>query len=195
MLFEKVKANLEKRGFAVSAFATSAEAVRYLADSVKGETVGFGGSITLQDMGLYEVLGENNTVVWHWKNHADRDRFPEFTAYLSSVNGLAETGEMVNIDGTGNRLAATLYGPKKVYFVIGRNKLVPTLERAVDRARNIASPINAKRLGRKTPCVETGRCHDCNSPERICGAAVLHMRPMLGAERTEVILVDEDLGY
>jgi NAD-dependent dihydropyrimidine dehydrogenase PreA subunit len=147
-------------------------------------------------MGLYDLLAESNTVVWHWKMGPEaRRRFPEFTAFITSANALSETGELVNIDGTGNRLSASLFGPKKLYFVIGRNKLTPDLASAIHRARNVAAPINAKRLERKTPCVADGKCHDCASPERICKGLVVHMKPMTGAERTEVVLVDEDLGY
>ncbi len=195
MPFDKVQANLEKRGFTVSVFPNRNEAALHLAAALKGETVGFGGSVTLRDMGLYEKLAENNTVLWHWKEPENRGRFAEFTAYVTSANALAETGELVNIDGAGNRLAASLFGPKKVYFVIGRNKLAADLAAAVDRARNVASPLNAKRLGMKTPCAETLRCHDCASPDRICGALCVHMRPMTGMDHAEVVLVDEDMGY
>ena len=114
--------------------------------------------------------------------------------YLTSVNALAETGELVNIDGAGNRVASTLFGHEKVYFVIGRNKLAPTVDAAVWRARNIASPRNAQRLGRKTPCAVKGdRCYDCKSPERICRGLVTLWGPMMGME-AEVLLIDEDLG-
>ncbi len=195
MDFTKVARNLEKNGFAVSRFATSGEASAYLEGAIKGETIGFGGSITLQDMGLDKRLAKDNTVIWHWHKPEYRSRYPEFTAYITSANALAETGELVNIDGSGNRVAATLFGPKKVYFVVGRNKLAPDLAAAVDRARNVASPLNAKRLDRATPCVKDSRCHDCHAPERICGVISIHMRPMLGALRTEVVLIDKELGY
>ena len=195
MAFDRVKVNLEKRGYSVSLFATAGEAARYLAGAMKNEAIGFGGSVTLRDMGVYDLLAENNTVIWHWKNQGDRDRYAEFTAYLTSVNALAETGEMINIDGSGNRVAASLFGPKRVYFVIGRNKLAPDLASAIERARQIASPPNCKRLNLKTPCATTGKCHDCDSPERICNAMCIHMRPTTRTAHTEVVLVDEDLGY
>ena len=197
MAFDAVKANLEKKGYAVSVFADAAGAARHIAGALKNETVGFGGSKTLEALGVHEMLAENNTVLWHWKEPGDanRDRFGEFTAYLTSANALAETGEIVNIDGIGNRLSASLYGPKILYFVVGRNKLAPDLASAIDRARNIASPLNAKRVKKSTPCVTTGKCHDCNSPDRICRAMVIHMQPMSGMKHVEVVLVDEDLGY
>ena len=197
MKFDAVKKNLEARGYAVRVFATGKEAADYLDAAIDGKSVGFGGSVTLDVLGLYERLGSHNQTVWHWKwEDKDAARREALTTelYLTSVNGLAETGELINIDGAGNRVAATLFGHEKVYFVIGRNKLAPTYEEAVWRARNIASPQNAKRLGKKTPCAVSGdRCYDCKSPERICRGLVTLWGPMMGME-AEVLLVDEDLG-
>ncbi|MDR3077216.1 MAG: lactate utilization protein [Planctomycetota bacterium] len=195
MDLSKIRKRLEKNGFTVSCFARANEAAEYLEQSLRGETIGFGGSVTLRDMGLYERLGKNNTVIWHWKTPEARNRYPEFTAYLTSVNAASETGELVNIDGAGNRVAASIFGPKKVFFILGSNKVRPDLASAIDRARNVASPLNAKRLERKTPCVASGKCHDCSSPERICGVMSIHMRPLIGAERSEVVLIEEPLGY
>ncbi len=195
MMFDTVKKNLEARGFSVRTFTAAAEAAAYLNEAIDGKTVGFGGSVTLKDMGLYELLGSHNEVHWHWVNGPEeRKAAVQTQVYLSSANGLAETGEIINIDGGGNRVASTLYGHEKVYLVIGRNKLAPTYDEALWRARNIASPKNAQRLGRKTPCAVKGdRCYDCKSPERICRGLVVLWGAMMGME-TEVILVDEDLG-
>ena len=197
MKFDAVKKNLEARGYAVRVFATGKEAADYLDAAIDGKSVGFGGSVTIDALGLYERLGGHNQTDWHWKREdKDAARREALTTelYLTSVNGLAETGELINIDGAGNRVAATLFGHEKVYFVIGRNKLAPTYEEAVWRARNIASPQNAKRLGKKTPCAVSGdRCYDCKSPERICRGLVTLWGPMMGME-AEVLLVDEDLG-
>ena len=189
--------NLKARGYAVRTFATADEAAAYLDGQIDGKTVGFGGSVTLNAMGLYDLLSRHNTVLWHWKAQdpdAARKAAMNAQVYLASANGLAETGEIVNIDGAGNRVAATLFGHEKVYFVIGRNKLAPTYEEALWRARNIAAPQNARRLGKKTPCAVKGdRCYDCKSPERICRALVTLWEPVMGME-TEVLLVDQDLG-
>lgn len=195
--FDTVKRNLENRGYTVRVFSTGKEAADYLDANLDGRSVGFGGSVTLDALGLYERLGTHNRVVWHWKwEDKDAARREAMTSdvYLTSVNGLAETGELINIDGAGNRVASTLFGHEKVYFVVGRNKLAPTYDEAVWRARNIASPQNAKRLGRKTPCAVKGdRCYDCKSPERICRGLVTLWGPMTGME-AEVLLIDEDLG-
>lgn len=195
MAFETVKNELEGRGFSVKTFATGGEAAAYLDGVIDGRTVGIGGSVTVQELGLYDKLVSHNEVHWHWAGGpAERDAAMQTQVYITSANGLAETGEIINIDGTGNRVAATLYGHEKVYFVIGRNKLAPTYDTALWRARNIAGPKNAQRLNRKTPCAVKGdKCYDCKSPDRICRGLVVLWRPMMGAE-TEIILVDEDLG-
>ena len=197
--FSRVKQNLEARGFRVSVFASAAEAADYLDSAIDNTSVGFGGSVTLEKMGLYERLERHDRVNWHWRPTVDGAdaRQAAMTAehYITSVNGLAETGELINIDGTGNRVASTLYGHKKVWFVVGRNKLAPTYEEALWRARNIAAPKNAQRLGRKTPCaVKADRCYDCKSPERICRGLVV-LWEAIGSMEMEVVLVDEALGY
>ena len=201
MDFTKVKSALEARGFKVSAFPTAAEAARYLNGQIDGVSVSFGGSVTLEQMGLFESLGQHNEVLSHWHVPAGKDpaeiRAKAMTTevYLTSANGLAETGEIVNSDGTGNRVSGMLFGHKKVYFVVGRNKLAPDYDGALWRARNIAAPKNAQRLGTRTPCAARGdRCYDCKSPQRICRGLVVLWEAMKGCE-TEVVLVDEELGY
>ena len=196
MNFDTVKQNLEERGYTVRVFSAGKEAADYLDAAIDGRSVGFGGSATLEALGLYERLSGHNQVVWHWKQEAGPARKAAMTTgvYLTSVNALAETGELVNIDGTGNRAAATLFGHEKVYFLIGRNKLVPTYDQAVWRARNIAAPQRARQLGMRTPCaIHCDRCYDCRSPERICRGLVTLWEPMMGME-AEILLIDEDLG-
>lgn len=197
MTFDTVKRNLEHRGFQVSVFASGAEAASYLNGCIDGKTVGFGGSVTLRDLGLYDQLKSHNTVYWHMLNGNLEECVLAAAAqiYLTSVNGLAETGEIVNIDGIGNRVAGGLYGHEKVYFVVGRNKLASTCEEALWRARNIAAPKNAQRKQMKTPCAVKGdRCYDCDSPERICRGLTVHWRAMTSMAM-EVVLIDEDFGY
>ena len=195
MAFETVKKNLEARGFSVSTFSTAAEAAAYLDSAIDGTTVGIGGSMTVQQMGLHEKLAAHNEVHWHWTDGPEaRAKAAHADVYITSANGLTENGEVINIDGAGNRVASTLYGHKRVYFIIGRNKLAPTYDEALWRARNIAAPKNARRLGKKTPCAVKGdRCYDCKSPDRICRGLVVLWGPSMGVE-TEIVLVDEDLG-
>ncbi|WP_308856679.1 lactate utilization protein [uncultured Oscillibacter sp.] len=193
--FTKVEQALRQRGYTVHVFETGAEAADYLNGAIDGASVGIGGSVTVQQLGLYDRLAQHNQVYWHWQGGPEqRDKAAGADVYLTSANGLAQTGEILNIDGAGNRVASTLYGHKKVYFVIGANKLAPTRDEALWRARNIAAPRNAQRLGKKTPCAVKGdKCYDCKSPDRICRGLVELWGPMMGME-TEVILVDEDLG-
>lgn len=191
---ERVRKNLEERGFQTSCFATAKEAADYLDAQIDGATVGIGGSMTIQAMGLSERLSKHNEVIWHWEGGELR-RAMLADVYLTSVNGLAETGEIVNIDGNCNRVAASMFGPKRVYYVVGINKIAPDFEKALWRARNVAAPKNAQRLGKKTPCaVKADRCYDCKSPERICrGLSVLWRKPT-GFEQAEVLLIEEELG-
>lgn len=198
---EKTIQNMKSRGFAVTYFETAAEAADYLDHAIDGQTVGFGGSVTLHDMGVYERLSRHNTVYWQWYNDGSVPREELYAkaagadVYLSSVNAIAETGELLNIDGTGNRVASTLYGHKKLYLVSGINKIAPDYDAALWRARNIASPKNAQRLHKNTPCAARGdKCYDCSSPERICRGLVVLWEPLNSME-TEVVLIGEALGF
>lgn len=201
MGFSTVEKNLIALGYAVKTFARKEDATAYLAAAIQGKTVGIGGSVTVAQMGLYERLQENNTVLWHLRmqdgQNVMQTRLDATRAqvYISSVNGLSEQGEIVNIDNTGNRVAAATFGCEKVYFVVGENKLAPDLQAAIERARNIAAPLNAQRLGRKTPCAVKGdRCYDCNSEQRICRNLSVFWKKPTGCEY-EIILIKEPLGY
>ena len=193
--------NLERKGYRVQHFATGEQAAMYLNGQIDGATVGFGGSLTLHQMHLFPLLSAHNTVFWHDETPDGMTVMQTRTAaaraevYLSSVNGISETGEIVNIDHTGNRVAAISYGPARVYLVVSANKVAPTLADPIDRARNIAAPKNAQRLHRKTPCaLRADKCYDCQSPERICrNLSILWEKPAGAAY--EVILLDEALGY
>jgi len=200
MAMETVKKNLEDHGFTVKVFATAAEATDYLDAAIDGTSVSFGGSVTIRDMGLYERLATHNRAVWHMRPDVT-DKMTEIrkaqhtNIYVTSVNALAETGEIINIDGIGNRVAGSLFGRQKVYFIVGKNKLAPTYDEAMWRARNIAAPKNAQRLGKNTPCaVKADRCYNCKSPDRICRGVAILWEPLTGQE-AEVILVDEELGF
>ena len=199
--FTTLKNNLLSKGYHVSVFETKEEAASYLDSQIHERTVGFGGSLTLTEMNLFNILSTHNTVYWHDKKPEHmtvmevRKAASKAEIYISSVNGISEQGEIINIDNTGNRVAAISFGPSKVYLVLGSNKVAKDFESAMFRARNIAAPLNAKRLNRKTPCAaQADRCYDCNSPERICrNLSVLWNKPT-GAEY-EIILIDEKLGY
>ncbi len=197
-----LKDNLLKQGYKVTCFRTAEEAAEYLVDNIKGTTVGFGGSSSVKDMHLYERLSKENEVFWHWtvsgfdEQMAVRVKANASSVYISSVNAISEKGEIINIDGCGNRLAAIEFGPKKVYLLVGKNKLADDLEGAIWRARNIAAPLNAVRLHTKTPCAVKGdKCYDCNSPQRICKVMSIILQKPVNMIDYEVILVDEKLGF
>ena len=191
---ERTAEALRQRGFTVSVFETEEAAADYLDGAIDGRTVGFGGSMTLEAMDLWERLRTHNQVYSHLHGFPLGPEAAGAQVYVTSVNGLAETGEVINIDGIGNRVASTLYGHEKVYLVAGRNKIAPTYDEALWRARNVAAPKNAQRKQMKTPCVQGDRCYDCKSPDRICRALTVLWGPMIGME-TEVVLIDRDLGY
>lgn len=201
MDFTNLKTNLEQLDYQVSCFDTGAEAADYLNSQIDQKTVGFGGSVTLEQIGLYDKLHGHNIVNWHWKipeGKTASDVRSEANAsdiYISSVNGMAETGEIINIDGICNRVAAILYGHEKVFLVVGENKIASDYEHALERARNIAAPQNAKRMNMKTPCAKDGnKCYNCKSPDRICRALSVLWKKPLGGD-FEIILIHEKLGF
>lgn len=197
MDIEKTVANLRKRHFEVSRFETKEEAAEYLAEQIHDTTVGIGGSTTAKQMGLYEKLvAAGNDVAWHWVTPGDETRKKELDAkvFISSANAIAETGEIINIDGTGNRLAALAFGKKRVYIVAGVNKICDDFDSALYRARNVAATQNATRFDVKTPCKIDGKCHDCRSPQRICNALLVLWGPMMEMDSVEVVLINEELG-
>lgn len=200
MAFEKLKETLEKNGFTVSVFASGEEAAAYLNREIDGVTVGFGGSMTLTELGLHQSLSQHNTLYSHGFPPGSPEEVMAKAAtaevYVLSANAIAEdTGEILNIDGTGNRVSASLFGHRKVYFVAGKNKVSPDYDSALWRLRNVVAPKNARRLGRKTPCAEKAdKCYNCNSPDRICkGLVVLYQK--MRAMDMEVVLIDQELGY
>ena len=176
-LAEKMIKNLKRRNMEAFYCPTGKNAVEKVSELIAdGSTVTWGGTATIRDLGIPQTLKNRSTL-----NVLDRDSVetPEekvqmylkaFTAdvYLTSANAISEDGVIVNIDGNGNRVAAISWGPKKVIFVIGLNKVAQTIEAAIARARGIASPINSQRFDINTPCRIDGTCHNCNSPESIC---------------------------
>lgn len=196
-----LKSNLISKGYSFSFFENAVEAAAYLDSQIDGKTIGAGGSVTLEQLGIYEKLSSHNTFFWQQRTPVDKTNAEmrvlcmNTQIYLTSANGISMSGEIVNIDGTCNRVSSMLYGHEKVYFIIGRNKIADDLESAIYRSRNIAAPLNAQRLKRNTPCaVNADKCYDCSSPDRICNAfSVLWKKP--GCCEYEVILINEDLGY
>lgn len=192
---KKAAENLKQLGYTVHQFETKEAAADYLDSAIDQSTVGFGGCQTAQEMGLYDRLAAHNEVHWHWVGGPEeRIHSMNTKAYITSANALAESGEIINIDGAGNRVASTLFGHETVYFVIGRNKLAEDYDKALWRARNVAAPKRAQSMGKNTPCaIKADRCYNCKSPERICRGLTVLWGPMM-AGKTEILLIDEDLG-
>ncbi len=203
LLGEKVVKALAGRHFEAFYCKTGADAVEKVCSLIPTkESVSWGGSMTLEAIGLTKRLHESDYAV------LDRDRAttPEerheamrkaffCDNYISSVNAISEDGQLVNVDGNGNRVAAMAFGPKRVIVVAGMNKVVKTLDDAVSRARNYASPINAQRVPNiKTPCTTTGGCEDCRSADCIC-TYIVTTRISRPAGRIKVILIGEPLGF
>ena len=194
---EKTVRNLEARGFSVARFANRDSACDYLTEAIQNTTVGIGGSKTADQLGLYDKLtAVGNEVFWHWKTPGMDTLLSENSAevFISSANAIAGTGEILNIDGRGNRLARLVFGKKRVFIVAGTNKICPDFESALYRARNVAAVQNAQRFPAKTPCKIDGKCHDCRSHDRICNALLVLWGPMMDMQSVEVILIDEELG-
>jgi hypothetical protein len=166
-----------------------------------GATVGVGGSVTLAQVGLLDSLGKRNiNFIWPMRQGKTPDEIFELIRkslsadfFISSTNAVTEDGKLFNVDATGNRAGAMFIGPRKTIIVCGVNKIVKDIEAAEKKLKEWTGPQNAKRLGRKTPCVETGVCADCKSPDRICNIYVTLAKK---SARTDimVILVGEQLG-
>lgn len=201
MVQDKFVKKLEQKGYKVRTFRQKEKAAQYLQEQFHNDTIGFGDSQTLLHMGLYALLSKNN-IVYDPNQFDDNDNFLKtakkaLTAkyFLTSVNAITEDGIIINMDGTGNRVAGSLFGHEKVFFIFGINKIVSNIEEGVWRTRNIAAPQNAKRIGCNTPCALKGdRCYDCNSPYRICSGLLIQYKKMNDSD-AEIIIIDEELGF
>lgn len=203
LLGEKLVKNLKRRNMEAFYCPTAQEAVGKVMELIAdGSSVTWGGSMTVRDMGIPQALKERGTLEVLDRDLVDDPQEKQqmylraFSAdvFLSSANAISEDGVIVNIDGNGNRVAAISWGPKKVIFIIGLNKVAQTVEAAIARARSTASPINAQRFDIATPCHADGMCHNCNSPESICSYIHL-LRNSRIPGRHVVVLVGEDFGY
>ncbi len=200
---DKTLESLDKHGFNALFCASRQEAVDFIVQAAQTCTsIGIAGTHTVRMLGVIPLLeNAGKTVYDHWKlkigtpeELESRRNQMRSDMFLSSVNALTMTGEIVNRDGCGNRINAMTFGPEKVVLVAGRNKIAPDLDSALARIEETAAPIRAMSLNRKTPCVKTGYCMDCDSPERICRiTSIIHRKPMF--TDISVLILDEDLGY
>lgn len=194
---------LKQRNMEASYAATKEEALEQaLAWVPEGSCIGWGGSVSIDAIGLKDAVRQGNYRVIDRDTAANagekeamyRRILADCDYFLTSTNAISQDGVLVNIDGTANRLAAMCYGPRHVLYIVGMNKVVATAEDALHRARNEAAPINAMRFGLKTPCSKTGCCYDCKSPDTVC-CQILFTRFNHTPGRVKIILVDDSLGY
>lgn len=194
---------LKQRNMEASYAATKEEALEQaLAWIPEGSCIGWGGSVSIDAIGLKDAVRQDNYRVIDRDTAANAEEkeamyrriLADCDYFLTSTNAISQDGVLVNIDGTANRLAAMCYGPRHVLYIVGMNKVVATAEDALHRARNEAAPINAMRFGLKTPCSKTGCCYDCKSPDTVC-CQILFTRFNHVPGRVKVILVDDSLGY
>lgn len=199
---ERMVEALKKRNIEACYVATKeealAQALRWIPE---GSSVGWGGSVSIDEIGLKDAIRQGNYVALDRDTAATPEEKDQIMHdilsadfFLTSANAIAEDGTMVNIDGLSNRLAAMCYGPSHVLYIIGMNKVVSSPEDAYQRARTEAAPINAMRFDLDTPCRNTGCCYDCQSPDTIC-CQILITRHSRTPGRAKVILVEEPLGF
>ena len=200
---KRVKRALERNGIKAYVAKTGDEARKKVLSLVrKGATVGLGGSRTSMEIGLLDALRSGGYCLYdqyapglNLENSGEvRKKGTHAEYFVSGSNAITNDGKLVNVDGVGNRLAGFCFGPEKVIIVAGRNKIVADVDAAIERIRNVAAPMNAKRFGLDTPCVRSGRCSDCASPQRICNLTLIIERQKTPG-RITVILINEDLGF
>lgn len=199
---ESIIKNLEKRNIEGYFFETGAECVKAITDLIEEDSqISWGGSESIKECGLLDALKKGNYTLIDRLTAKSPEESRELYVkaalsdyYLMSTNAITMDGELINIDGNGNRVACLIHGPKHIIIVAGMNKVVSDVEAGYARVRDIATPANTKRLNKNTPCFHTGRCGDCLSPECICNQVVITRRSGHPG-RIKVFLVAEDLGY
>lgn len=202
-MIEKTIMALKEKNFKAVYVKDADEAIKHILTLIgENDTVGIGGSVTIDETGILSALLNRGNKVYSSviakKQGEDptKARHDGMTAdvYLSSTNAITLAGDLINIDGVGNRAAAMFFGPQKVIIVAGKNKITDNPHTAIARIKKIACPQNARRLGLNTPCAKTGKCTECNSPDRMCNVTVRLQYPTRGKEM-HVILIDGDFGY
>ena len=199
LLSQKINKGLESRNMKGFYAHSKAEALKIALEIIPdGSTVTMGGSVSAREIGLVDAMKLGNYKFID-RDLSDNKRAAALAAYdvdvfLASCNAMTEDGVLVNIDGNANRVSAIAYGPKKVVFIVGMNKVCKDVDSAMKRARNVAATVNAQRFGLDTPCSKTGSCMDCKSPDTIC-CQFLITRYSRHDDRIFVILVNDNLGF
>ena len=200
---EKTINNLKKNNISGYYVKDNDELINLIKDIAKeGEVVSVGGSMSLFESKVIELLRSGRyEFLDRYKKDLTQEDIKEIyrksffaDTYFASANAITEDGEIFNVDGNGNRVAAILYGPDKVVLIVGVNKIVKNIEQAVARNRAISGPANAKRLNLSTPCVKTGQCMECNSEDRIC-CEYTEIKRQKNPKRMNVIFINDTLGF
>lgn len=199
---KKVISALEKNNMKGYLVDTPEEAKEIIKELIKDDKlIVSGGTMTLKETGIQDFLNENYSGIYIDREKLPPEEVPDlyrkaFSAdtFFASTNAVTEYGELYNVDGTGNRVSAMIFGPKQVIVIAGLNKIVTDLHAAVDRLETVASPANCVRLNRNTPCAKTGRCAHCLSPDRICNDYVI-MAHQRDKDRIKVIFIADEYGY
>ena len=204
---EDIKESLEENNFEVFLANSSSEAkeivLKKILPNTGAKSVSWGGSLTFTETGLYDDIKNNpdlEVLDVYDKNLSDKEKNSLrrkallVDLFITGTNAVTETGNLVNLDMYGNRVAAIAFGPKYVVILVGRNKIVTDLEDAMFRIKNYAAPVNSMRLDKKTPCIKTSFCEECKSPDRICNTWTITEKSFPKG-RIKVVLINEDLGF
>lgn len=202
VLGKKIIKELESRNMEGYYAESGEEALKLALDMIpEGSSISWGGSVSIKEIGLQQAVCQGNYKVYDRDatNTPEERRQVMIDAYgcdyfITSTNAITSTGELVNVDGMANRVSAIAFGPKNVLMIVGMNKVVKSVEDAISRTRNEAAPVNAQRFGIDTPCVKTGVCFDCKSPDTICCQTLITRYSKIKG-RIKIILVNEDLGF
>ena len=194
--------NFKQRNIEVKYFKTFDDATKFILDVVPFEcSVGIGHSSTLDHMNITKLLDDRGNIVFDKERAQDKyeSKIIKKKAllsdwYITGSNAVSADGRIVNVDHSGNRVAAIIFGPDNVIIVVGKNKVVDTLDEAIKIVKNIACPLNAKRAGFNPPCVELEKCVDCVSKERVCNSLVI-IEGQSGKNRIKLLIVDEECGF
>lgn len=199
---EKLIANFKARNIEVNYFETIQDVKNQILALVPTEvTIGIGHSATLQKIDITKTLSDRGNSVFDKELAKNKEECKVLKKkalladwYITGSNAISVDGRIVNVDHSGNRVAAINFGPENVIIVVGENKIVDTWEEAIDRVKNIACPLNAKRAGFNPPCVKLNKCVDCTSTERVCNSlSIIEGQSVKG--RIKVFIVNEDLGF
>jgi L-lactate utilization protein LutB len=203
----ELKNELEGNNFEVYIADDTVEAKKIVLEEIlpksEAKSVAWGGSMTFLATGLYQAIKENSDleILDTFDKSISREEMAErrrqsllVDLFITGTNAITEAGQLVNLDMTGNRIGGITYGPKSVIIMVGRNKVVPDLEEAMARVKDYVAPINATRLGMKTPCAKTSYCEECSSPQRICNTWTITEK-CFPKGRVKIVLINQDLGF